>query len=539
MKKLLLIILSVVFLTSAVYADAALNFDKTSELLTVDVSGTPYEQASLVVLKPGKTIAGAALNDVFYANDITFDASGKAVFTLNFGGSASGKYTLYTTTEGKTSETSFLYVSGGDSDKVLKKVKGFTSGAELFEYMKTEEFTATVPLSYSPMPSDITAACGIVLNEKDSFNSVSGLIDTFYRAYTVQRVNEAEPSDIKEIIDERSSILGIDKTSYLYKLYDENENIRTAVDKKLSEASVKSTNQLIDGLYGNTVTSCVANMTSWIEFDGLMQGAKTYLKDVDYTKYESNKDAIAKENAGKTFSEVSGFVSAVNGYKKPDSSGTKPSGGGSGGGGSSSGSGGGGVRVPVSDAVDNTTPVADTVTYADENEIPDYAKEGVRLLTNKGILSGDENGNFNPGSCITREEFAKIIALLSGEKADFDFTVFKDVKDDSWYVPYVKTAAAKKLMNGIAPDCFGIGVNITRQDMAVIITRAADSLGITLGGGKNANLADFEDVSDYAKEAVSRLAAAGIMVGDENGRFMPSAPATRAQAAKIISLIWR
>ena len=129
--------------------------------------------------------------------------------------------------------------------------------------------------------------------------------------------------------------------------------------------------------------------------------------------------------------------------------------------------------------------------------------------------------------------------MLSGEKADFDFTVFKDVKDDSWYVPYVKTAAAKKLMNGIAPDCFGIGVNITRQDMAVIITRAADSLGITLGGGKNANLADFEDVSDYAKETVSRLAAAGIMVGDENGRFMPSAPATRAQAAKIISLIWR
>ena len=35
-------------------------------------------------------------------------------------------------------------------------------------------------------------------------------------------------------MDERSSILGIDKTSYLYKLYDENENIRTAVDKKLS-----------------------------------------------------------------------------------------------------------------------------------------------------------------------------------------------------------------------------------------------------------------------------------------------------------------
>ena len=55
--------------------------------------------------------------------------------------------------------------------------------------------------------------------------------------------------------------------------------------KSFREASVKSTNQLIDGLYGNTVTSCVANMTSWIEFDGLMQGAKTYLKDVDYTKY--------------------------------------------------------------------------------------------------------------------------------------------------------------------------------------------------------------------------------------------------------------
>ena len=56
--------------------------------------------------------------------------------------------------------------------------------------------------------------------------------------------------------------------------------------------------------------------------------------------------------------------------------------------------------------------------FADADEIADYAKESVKKLKSAKIFSGDENGNFNPKSSITRAESAVVIYnILKGEGA--------------------------------------------------------------------------------------------------------------------------
>ncbi|NLG89649.1 MAG: hypothetical protein GX494_10680 [Clostridiaceae bacterium] len=45
---------------------------------------------------------------------------------------------------------------------------------------------------------------------------------------------------------------------------------------------------------------------------------------------------------------------------------------------------------------------------------------------------------------------------------------------------------------------------------------------------------DFDDVSDWAKEAVLNVYEAGIMIGDDEGRFNPKAPITRQEVAVIV-----
>ena len=77
---------------------------------------------------------------------------------------------------------------------------------------------------------------------------------------------------------------------------------------------------------------------------------------------------------------------------------------------------------------------------------------------------------------------------------------------------------------------FGIGDNVTRQDMAVIIFRAAQ----LKASEKTAGFSDFEKISDYAKEAVSALYSAKVLSGTGNGNFEPVKFATRAEAAKMI-----
>ena len=71
-------------------------------------------------------------------------------------------------------------------------------------------------------------------------------------------------------------------------------------------------------------------------------------------------------------------------------------------------------------------------------------------------------------------------------------------------------------------------MDITREDMAVIIANALEIKGET------AEFKDETEISDYAKSAVGGLYINGIIKGYEDGRFMPKENAARAEAAVLI-----
>lgn len=165
----------------------------------------------------------------------------------------------------------------------------------------------------------------------------------------------------------------------------------------------------------------------------------------------------------------------------------------------------------------------------------DWAFEAVKYLSLKGIMNGDGNGAFRPSDPITREEFTKII--ITG----FEFTTndgepeFGDVKSDDWFAPYVSAAVKNKIVNGISDDMFGAGMNITRQDAALIIKRAASACYMEFERKKTlVDFADYDDVSEYALFAVDELARCGIINGFEDNTFRPFGTITRAEAAKLI-----
>ncbi len=56
--------------------------------------------------------------------------------------------------------------------------------------------------------------------------------------------------------------------------------------------------------------------------------------------------------------------------------------------------------------------ISDSKTFADGGSISDYAVQSVKALSSIGIINGDDKGNFNPVSNITRAESAKIINEL-------------------------------------------------------------------------------------------------------------------------------
>ena len=87
-------------------------------------------------------------------------------------------------------------------------------------------------------------------------------------------------------------------------------------------------------------------------------------------------------------------------------------------------------------------------------------------------------------------------------------------------------------MNGYEDGRFGGIDNITKQDAAVMLYRAAKILGLDIiQKDKHVSFLDYKDVSAYAKEAVTTLAKAEIVSGEENEFFKPQKLLNRAEAA--------
>ncbi len=53
------------------------------------------------------------------------------------------------------------------------------------------------------------------------------------------------------------------------------------------------------------------------------------------------------------------------------------------------------------------------MTFKDEASIPEWAREAVREAAERGLMLGDDEGNFNPNQPVTRAELAVVLARLN------------------------------------------------------------------------------------------------------------------------------
>lgn len=211
---------------------------------------------------------------------------------------------------------------------------------------------------------------------------------------------------------------------------------------------------------------------------------------------------------------------------------------GSGGG---NGNGGGGNVISGGGKSPNTpsttiTPVKQPEKIGlKDSSIVSWASEAINNLYKKGIISGDTAGYFYPNNNIKREEFVRIIVDAVGVYDKNAECEFEDVSKDKWFYRYVASAYNAGIINGVSETVFGSGMELTRQDMVMIIYRAYQEKFSNIGITKSP--VDGESISDYAKEGVMRFYSAGVVNGYEDGRFNPFGNSTKAQCAVIINNI--
>jgi len=214
--------------------------------------------------------------------------------------------------------------------------------------------------------------------------------------------------------------------------------------------------------------------------------------------------------------------------------------------GSGGGSFGGGIsKIPA---------IPNPPTYVPEQDVPvvenapqeettlpfndiakhDWAHEAIFMLKERNILDGVGAEEFAPDNLLTREQAVKLLVLTLNLATNETENGYRDCVFSDWYYPYITTAKVTGLVSGISRDTFGIGKNVTRQDLAVMLYRALEKEGINTTA-KDVQFIDDNSISEYAKQAVAALSELGMITGYPDGSFGPQEPATRAQAAVIFA----
>ena len=160
-----------------------------------------------------------------------------------------------------------------------------------------------------------------------------------------------------------------------------------------------------------------------------------------------------------------------------------------------------------------------------------WAKESISELYKLGVINGKDSNTFAPNDTVTREEFTKMVVVaFLGEPQSTECN-FTDVS--GWSLPYIAEAAEKNIVSGIEDGIFNPKGNITREQAAAIIVRALTSSGFT--SEKDAGkFSDSQNISEWANESVNILSAEGVLNGKGDNKFYPKDNMTRAEAAKVL-----
>mgnify|MGYP002407043959 CR=1 FL=1 len=174
-----------------------------------------------------------------------------------------------------------------------------------------------------------------------------------------------------------------------------------------------------------------------------------------------------------------------------------------------------------------------------------WAKDDLNYLLQKGIIAGMTDTEFKPEEKITRAQFAKLlITALNLEVNKGAVLAFQDVPAGAWYHDSVATAVNGGLIKGYSDSVFAPDENITREQLAVIISRVLQMKSSEPAADGNSEqiinkFTDQGDIAPWARQGIALAVSHGIVSGVSEDTFAPRVTASRAEAAVMILRLYR
>ena len=183
--------------------------------------------------------------------------------------------------------------------------------------------------------------------------------------------------------------------------------------------------------------------------------------------------------------------------------------------------------------LDSTEPDQDNkINFTDVSQ--DYwAYSQIQDFVKKGYIEGYGDNTFRPEKPTKRNEFVKIFNQVFG-LTNKSGIVFDDTKDN-WAKDEIDIAVTNGVAQGIGENKFGPEEYMTREAAAKML---ANYMKIEdKNHDKIKKFSDYNEISDWAKDAFEGNLENGYIKGTDEGKLAPKNNITRAEVVTILSRV--
>ena len=177
----------------------------------------------------------------------------------------------------------------------------------------------------------------------------------------------------------------------------------------------------------------------------------------------------------------------------------------------------------------------------------DWYSDAVKYVSKNGIMSGYSNGLFGTSDSIQRQDFLVMLARLDGVDLNVygaKKSAFPDVPEGSYFEAAVNWGSEKGIVTGYQNGKFGVGDKVTREQLVTFLYRYAKYKGYdysyttdreTVVSGQ---YIDYKNVSGFAKDSILWAIEKGVISGKTSSTIVPQGNAQRCEVAKIMYNIY-
>lgn len=518
------------------YADSVnVSYNPETELISINGSFDKLSESSAYSIQVKKLSDDTAVyTTVDYAKGNTFD------FSFMLDGVESDEYYVSVmpyTGDGADSKNNPIFISSAsEKDNILKNVlsnqtdKTVMAGL-LDANLKYFGLNKNNCDYFNLSASSKQAAAERMLNKSFSYDKYSEFLDLLNLTVGIEMLDDAGEATVTAVFEKYFTYFDL-TGEVCYPIYSGSDKgvknqtavkamaVKSFVGKDLTD--LKAVKKYFNE---NLLLAAISNVSSPGEIITHIDNYKSVIpfSTDTYDASDKSETAVYIANLKRNYTLMQTLKDDID-----SAYGSQTNGGGNGGSSSSSSGSKGGSSNGFFSPGANTVQPEQKGSF---NDLPSthWAYEVIEGLKEKGIVSGDEKGNFNPENSITREEFAKILVCAFGFYDENAECSFADASGH-WSYKYVASLYKMGITNGIDERNFGVGLKITREDMATMCAKAAK----LEFASDEISFADGSDISDYALAYVASLVKNGAVKGFEDNTFRPKNNASRAEASAVI-----